>query len=534
MIGKEIKLADEARKAIKAGIDAVADAVRTTLGPKGNCVVIGDYSMGKPHVTKDGVTVAKSIDFTDPWKNTGAQLIKEAAIRTVNLVGDSTTTSTVLAQSLINGAENALKTGANPVMVKKGMEIAGSNIIKYIDKVAKNVEPSDYEKIATISANNDVELGKTIGDIFVKVGADGVVIAEESKDTTTTVEVIEGMQFDKGYIAQHFVTDTVKDTCVLEKPHILITEHKILSTKDLLQIIEPIAKAGESLLLIAEKYDDAVVEAFKLSKLNGNFKSCLVECPSWGNYRKAFLQDIAVMTGGTCITYDSGMEIRQVELMDLGRCEKAIITKNSTTLIDCYGELDAVKERIMQLKNEYAEIEKEPGMDGSFMLDFIKQRIAKMASGIGKINVGGATEMEIKERKDRVDDAICATKAAIEEGYVIGGGMTYINAARENANMTFDNSDMTIGYGIVINSLYSPFMTILENCGEETLSFMDVHDNIGYDANTEKICDLVEAGIIDPAKAVKLAFKNALSVAELYLSTSAVIVPEIGSNLVTI
>lgn len=522
MIGKDVKLGHLARHLIKEGIDIVADAVKTTLGPKGNCVVIGDYHMGKPHVTKDGVTVAKSISFNDPYKNVGAELIKEAALATVNKVGDSTTTSTVLAQAMINKIDEALEMGSNAPELKAEIQDAVNQACNYIKEHSTPIQDGDIEKVATLSANNDPIIGSLVGEAFKKTTKDGVIIVEESNDITDKVDVVEGMQFDKGYVAPHFVTNVEKDECVLDNPYILITEHKYKRATDLQSVIGQVASEGASILIIAQEFDDSVLEVMKLNKLKGSLKICLVNCPSWGEYRKGFLQDIAVVTGGQVVTYDSGLELADTTMDFLGRCEKAIITKNSTTIVNGIGSKDSINSRVAELRRQREEVEKTPGLDGSFMLDFLTQRIAKLVAGIGKIFVGGHTDLERGERKDRFDDAVCATKAAVVEGVSVGGGMSYYNAS---TSALFDD---TKGASIVKEALMEPFNTLVKNGGFSPECVYDfIGGNVGMDIRTMTICDLIEAGVIDPTQALILALQNATSVALTYLSTEAVIVPEV-------
>lgn len=522
MIGKDVKLGSEARHLIKEGIDTVANAVKATLGPKGNCVVIGDYNMGKPHVTKDGVTVAKSITFADPYKNVGAELIKEAALSTVAKVGDSTTTSTVIAQAMIDKIDVALDNGVCAPTLKKEIVDAVAVVDSYIKDHTHELEDDDITKIATISANNDKVIGEMVGDAFKKATKDGVIIVEESKDVNDSINIVEGMQFDKGYVAPHFVTDTEKDQCILENPYVLITEHKYKKATDLQSIIGQVATEGASILIIAQEFDDSVLEVMKLNKLKGTLKICLVNCPSWGDYRKGFLQDIAVVTGGQVITYDSGLELSDATMAFLGRCEKAIITKDSTTLVNGAGSSEDVKTRVEELRRQKAEVEKTPGLDGSFMLDFLDQRVAKLTGAICRIYVGGCTELERGERKDRFDDAVCATKAAITEGVSIGGGMSYFNAAEKCI------FEYTLGSTIVREAIKEPLRVLLANAGMDLEAIEHlIGDTVGYDVHKDCICDLIEAGILDPTKAQRLALANAVSVALTYLSTEAVVVPEI-------
>lgn len=526
MLNKELRFGKDAREGIREGINILADAVGTTLGPDGNCVVIGDYHMGNPHITKDGVTVAKNIQLKDPYQNVGAQLIREAALRTVSQVGDSTTTATVLAQAFVNKAEEYLQKGCNAREIRKDVELLEKKCLDSITAVSKKIDISDVRQIATISANNDSTIGDLVGDVFEKVGKDGVVIVEESNSIATSSEIINGMQFDKGYVAPHFVTDPIKEVCILENPLILLTEKKFNTLKDISEILNTCASTRQPIVIIAEKFDDSAIETFKTNKLQGILNCCLVECPSHGEYRKEFLKDIAVAIGANVISYDSGLEIRNTLPTDLGTCKKIIITKNSTTIVEGAGSDDAVLDRVKVLQKHLDDVKSDPGLDGSFMIDFINQRIAKLIGGIARIYVGGTTELEMKERKDRVDDAVCAAKAAMEGGIVIGGGTTYANLAN---SLEGDSPAIEI----IKAGLYAPFNKIVSNSGKDPNQFK-VSENIGFNAIKGTLSDLDEDQVYDPAKAAKMAFKNAISVLNLYLSLDTVIVPEIMNNLVTL
>lgn len=420
MLNKEIKFYNDARKKMLEGINLLADAVKVTLGPKGRSVIITEPNE-IPHVTKDGVTVAKSIKLADEFANAGAQLIKEAAVRTVMAVGDATTTSTVLAQAFINALYKEIEVGANPIKLKKGFDKAIQQVIEYIKANARELKDDDIKYIASISANNDPEIGELIADAFKKVGRSGVITVEESSNSKTTCEVVMGMQFDRGYEAPHFVTDTEKDRCILENPYIFITDHKIQLTKDLLNILEPCAREGKSLLLIAQDYDSEVIENLKLNKLQGTLKCCAIRCPSMGEYRKEVLQDIAIVTDGTYLSYDSGLEVSDCSMDMLGRAKRVVVTKETTTIIDGEGAQSLVDSRAREIEHKFTEI-KDTQLDGEFYRDFLKRRIAMLTGGIARIRVGGKTEIEMKETKDRIDDAVAATYAAIEEGIIAGGG----------------------------------------------------------------------------------------------------------------
>ena len=525
MNNKELKFNLEAKEAIKKGIDILANAVKSTLGPQGQCVVIGDYDNGKPHVTKDGVTVAKNIQFKDKYMNAGACLIREASLKMLTECGDATSTSTVLAQAFIQNAIEAVEDGHNIAALKKGIKRASEEILNNIKDAARPIKEDDIESIATISANNDKEIGKLIADTFKKITYDGVIVVEESTSINTTAEVIQGMQFERGYLAPHFITDDVKNRCILENPYILISEQKINMMRDLVPILEKVVAEGKSILIIAEDYDSEVIENLKMNKLQGIVKVCPVKAPSFGQYRKEVLDDIAILTGGTNLTYESGLYIPSIDVDMLGRCEKVIVTKDSCTIVGGKTSKEAMEYRILQLKKQLEDV-KTTDADNQFMTDFLKTRIAKMVGGICTIYVGGTTELEMKERKDRVDDAIAATKAAIEEGVVAGGGITYLRKIR---NAETCSPDVFAGMDIIYSGISAPFHAICENAGVDPFEMeekIDPDKNIGFDANSEKIVDMFNAGILNPAKSERLAFENGVSVLNLFLSTSCVIVDE--------
>ena len=530
MLNKEVKFYNDARKKMLEGINLLADAVKVTLGPKGRSVIITEPNE-IPHVTKDGVTVAKSIKLADEFANAGAQLIKEAAVRTVNLVGDSTTTSTVLAQAFINALYKEIEAGANPIKLKKGFDRAIQQVIEYIKANARELKDEDIKYIASISANNDSVIGELIADAFKKVGREGVITVEESSNSETTCNVVMGMQFDRGYEAPHFITNEEKGECVLENPYIFITDHKIQLTRDLLNILEPLAKNGKSLLIIAQDYDSEVIENLKLNKLQGTLKVCAIKCPSMGEYRKEVLQDIAIVTDGTYLSYDSGLEVSDCSMDMLGRAKRVIVTKETTTIIDGEGTQSLIDSRVKELQNKLTEI-KDSQMDGEFYRDFLKRRIAMLCGGIARIKVGGKTEIEMKETKDRIDDAVAATYAAIEEGIIAGGGLDFYRCGIEMclATETFTDPVEQIGYNKVVNSLPIIFTTILNNAGVDVNSSTNKvsiasEKWIGYDANTEQVVDMYEAGIINPAKADRLAIEHAASITDLFLTTDCIIVP---------
>ena len=531
MLNKEIKFYNDAREAILKGINLLADAVKVTLGPKGRSVIITEPKE-IPHVTKDGVTVAKSIKFADQYMDAGAQLIREAAVQTVKEVGDSTTTATVLAQAFINTLKSYIDQGANPIKLKKGFDLAIRDILDKIQEYKRPIEDKDIKHIATISANNDSKIGELIADAFSKVGRQGVITVEESSNSETTANVVMGMQFDRGYEAPHFVTDTEKDQCVLEEPYIFITDHKIQLTRDLLNILEPLAKDRKSILIIAQEYDSEVLENLKLNKLQGTLKCCAIKCPSMGEYRKEVLQDIAIVTDGTYLSYDSGLEVSDCSMDMLGRAKRVIITKDTTTIVGGVGSQSIVDSRVEEIKNKLENI-KDSQMDGEFYRDFLKRRIAALVGGVCRIKVGGKTEIEMKETKDRIDDAVAATYAAIEEGIIAGGGLDFYrigqNLGDKFNNTAFEDSIMRKGYMSAMFVLPIIMQVIVENAGLEikdiTSKIVHKKDWIGFDANTEKFVDMYEAGIINPAKADRLAIEHAASIADLFLTTDCIIVP---------
>lgn len=530
MLNKEIKFYNEARRKMLEGINLLADAVKVTLGPKGRSVIITEPNE-IPHVTKDGVTVAKSIKLSDEFANAGAQLIKEAAVRTVSLVGDATTTATVLAQAFINALYKEIEAGANPIKLKKGFDRAIEQVIEYIKANARELKDDDIKYVASISANNDPVIGELIADAFKKVGRDGVITVEESSNSETTCNVVMGMQFDRGFEAPHFITNEEKGECVLENPYIFITDHKIQLTRDLLNILEPLARDGKSLLIIAQDYDSEVIENLKLNKLQGTLKVCAIKCPSMGEYRKEVLQDIAIVTDGTYLSYDSGLEVSDCNLDMLGRAKRVIVTKETTTIIDGEGSQAIIDSRVKEIQHKLTEI-KDSQMDGEFYRDFLKRRVAMLVGGVARIKVGGKTEIEMKETKDRIDDAVAATYAAIEEGIIAGGGLDFYRCSLEmfSNDEWFSSMDEQKGYDVVINTLSVILSTIVENAGVDKAivvnnSKLMKTDWIGFDANTEKFVDMYEAGIINPAKADRLAIEHAASITDLFLTTDCIIVP---------
>lgn len=531
MLNKEIKFYNEARRKMLEGINLLANAVKVTLGPKGRSVIITEPNE-IPHVTKDGVTVAKSIKLSDEFANAGAQLIKEAAVQTVNAVGDATSTSTVLAQAFINALYKEIEAGANPIKLKKGFDRAIEQVIEYIKANARELKDDDIKYVASISANNDPVIGELIADAFKKVGREGVITVEESSNSETTCNVVMGMQFDRGFEAPHFITNEEKGECVLENPYIFITDHKIQLTRDLLNILEPLARDGKSLLIIAQDYDSEVIENLKLNKLQGTLKVCAIKCPSMGEYRKEVLQDIAIVTDGTYLSYDSGLEVSDCNLDMLGRAKRVIVTKETTTIIDGEGSQAIIDSRVKEIQHKLTEI-KDSQLDSEFYRDFLKRRVAMLVGGVARIKVGGKTEIEMKETKDRIDDAVAATYAAIEEGIIAGGGLDFYKCGYQITSNpdSISDKDEWNGYKACVESLPIIISTICENAG------VDFSNNVvfgipkassvweGFDANTEKFVDMYKAGIINPAKADRLAIEHAASITDLFLTTDCIIVP---------
>ena len=528
MFNKDIKFDNDAREELLMGINTLANAVKVTFGPQGNCVVIADVDK-QPRVTKDGVSVAKEIQLDDPYKNVGAQLIKEAALKTVNAVGDATTTSTILAQELVNELNKQLSQGESPIVLKQKLNNSLEQALVYIKSKTIPIEDKDIENIATISANNDKEIGKLIGDAFKTIGRDGVITVEESPGIDTRVSISKGMQFDKGYVAQHFVTDYAKDVCVLDNPYILITDHKIQRLKDLQFVLSQVITEGRSILLIAEDFDDSVVETLKLNKLNGTLKVCAIKAPSFGEYRETVLNSIAILTGGTFVSYESGLEISDVTIGMLGSCAKVTVTKDKTTIVGGNGDPNNINKEIELIRKTISDLNQDPSNEGSFVLKFYKELLAKLTGGIAVIYVGGVTDLERGERRDRVDDAVAATKAAIEEGVVLGGGLTYYYAGLSILNDIPEEEQSEA----LIDTLPKIIKLLIESTGEDPNEILiHITEKIGFDANTKKCVDMYQAGIIDPAKAVRVALENAVSVANLFLSTQCVIVPILNNQII--
>lgn len=521
-MAKEIKFNLEARDALKRGVDQLANAVKVTLGPKGRNVVI-EKSFGSPTVTKDGVSVAKEIELEDKVENLGAQMVKEVASKTADVAGDGTTTATVLAQAIYNHGMKNVAAGASPLDLKRGMDKAVDRIVENLRAQSTEVGDSieKIEQVATISANNDTTVGKLIAEAMDKVKKEGVITVEESKGTDTYVDVVEGMQFDRGYLSPYFVTDSDKMLTEMESPYILIYDKKISNMKELLPILEPVAQSGKPLLIIAEDLDGEALATLVVNKIRGSLKVAAVKAPGFGDRRKAMLEDIAILTGGTVISEERGYKLENAELEMLGTCEKVTIDKDNSILVNGAGEGDAIKARVNQIK---AQIET---TTSDYDKEKLQERLAKLAGGVAVLYVGAASEIEMKEKKDRVDDALAATRAAIEEGIVPGGGVALVRAASQLEGFSGDNDDETTGVAIIARAIEEPLRQIVENAGLEgsvvVSKIKEGVDDFGFNAKTEKYENMLAAGIIDPTKVTRVALENAASVAGMLLMTEATV-----------
>ena len=521
-MAKDIKFKGEARGGLKAGVDALANAVKVTLGPKGRNVVI-DRKFGAPSVTKDGVSVAKEIELKDPVENMGAQMVKEVASKTADIAGDGTTTATVLAQALITEGMRNVASGANPMDLKRGMDKASGAIVKELKKMSKEVgsDNSKIQQVATISANNDNTIGTLIAEAMKTVGNEGVITVEEAKGMETTVTTVEGMQFDRGYLSPYFVTNPEKMETELDNPFILIHDKKISNMKDLLPVLEQTAQSGRPLLIIAEDVDGEALATLVVNKIRGSLKVAAVKAPGFGDRRKAMLQDIAILTGGQVISEETGLKLENASADDLGTAEKITIDKDNTTVVNGVGKKADINARIGQIK---AQIE---STTSDYDKEKLQERLAKLAGGVAVLYVGAATEVEMKEKKDRVDDALHATRAAIEEGIVPGGGTAYIRAAAVISKMEGDNNDETTGIKIVLRAIEEPLRQIVANAGGEGAVVVNAvregKKDFGYNARTEIYENLYKAGVIDPAKVTRVALENAISISGMMLTTECVI-----------
>ena len=525
-MAKEIKFNSDARELLKSGVDQLANAVKVTLGPKGRNVVIGK-KFGAPQITKDGVTVAKEVELEDNFENAGAQLVKSVASKTGDDAGDGTTTATILTQAIVTEGLKNVTAGANPMDLKRGIDKAVAKVVDHI-KASAEVVGDNYDKIeqvATVSANNDPEIGKLLADAMRKVSKDGVITIEESKTRETSIGVVEGMQFDRGYLSGYFVTDTDKMECDMENPYILIYDKKISNVKDFLPILQPAAESGRPLLVIAEDVDSEALTTLVVNRLRAGLKICAVKAPGFGDRRKAMLEDIAVLTGGVVISEEKGLSLDKATLEMLGTAKKVTISKDNTTIVDGAGEKEAIKDRVAQIKNEIA------ASTSSYDKEKLQERLAKLSGGVAVLYVGANSEVEMKEKKDRVDDALCATRAAMEEGVVVGGGTTYIRAQEALKDLKGENADEQTGINIVCRAIEEPLRQIIANArGEGAVVVNKVREgkgDYGYNARKDVYEDLRAAGVIDPAKVSRVALENAASIAGMFLTTECLIVDKV-------
>ncbi len=522
-MAKDIKYNVDARESLKKGVDQLANAVKVTLGPKGRNVVI-EKKFGAPQITKDGVTVAKEIELEDKFENTGAQLVKSVASKTGDDAGDGTTTATILTQAIVNEGLKNVTAGSNPMDLKRGIDKAVNAVVDYI-KANAEVVGDNYDKIeqvATVSANNDPEIGKLLADAMRKVSKDGVITIEESKSRETYIGVVEGMQFDRGYLSGYFVTDTDKMECVMENPLILIYDKKISNIKDFLPILQPAAETGRPLLVIAEDVDSEALTTLVVNRLRGGLKICAVKAPGFGDRRKAMLEDIAILTGGVVISEEKGLKLEQATVDMLGSADKVVIGKDNTTIVNGSGKKENIQARVSQIKNEIQ------NTTSSYDKEKLQERLAKLSGGVAVLYVGANSEVEMKEKKDRVDDALCATRAAIEEGIVVGGGTTYIRAIDSLDSVKGDNADEQTGINIVRHAIEAPLRQIVFNAGGEgavvVQKVREGKGDFGYNARKDEYEDLRKAGIVDPAKVARVALENAASIAGMFLTTECLIV----------
>ena len=522
-MAKEILFNIDARDQLKKGVDALANAVKVTLGPKGRNVII-EKKFGAPHITKDGVTVAKEIELADAYQNTGAQLVKEVASKTGDDAGDGTTTATVLAQAIVAEGLKNVTAGASPMDIKRGIDKAVAKVVESIRDQAETVGDNydKIEQVATVSANNDTVIGKLIADAMRKVSKDGVITIEEAKGTDTTIGVVEGMQFDRGYLSAYFVTNTEKMECEMEKPYILIYDKKISNLKDFLPILEPAVQTGRPLLVIAEDVDSEALTTLVVNRLRSQLKICAVKAPGFGDRRKEMLEDIAILTGGVVISEEKGLKLEQATIEMLGTADKVTVTKDYTTVVNGAGNKDSIKERCEQIKAQIV------ATKSDYDREKLQERLAKLSGGVAVLYVGAASEVEMKEKKDRVDDALRATRAAIEEGIIPGGGVAYIRAIDSLEGMKGDNADETTGIGIIKRAIEEPLREIVANAGKEgavvVQKVREGKGDFGYNARTDVYENLHAAGVVDPAKVARVALENAASIAGMFLTTECVIV----------
>ena len=521
-MAKEIKFNTPAREELKKGVDALADAVKVTLGPKGRNVII-EKKFGAPHITKDGVTVAREIELEDSFQNMGAQLVKEVASKTGDQAGDGTTTATVLAQAIVNVGLKNVAAGANPMDLKRGIDKAVSKVVEGVKAQSEEVG-DDFEKIenvARISANNDEEIGRLIAEAMQKVKKEGVITVEEAKGTETTVEVVEGMQFDRGYISPYFVTNSEKMECEMDSPYILLYDKKISNLKDLLPVLESVAQSGRPLLIIAEDVDNEALATLVVNRLRGSLKICAVKAPGFGDRRKEMLEDIAILTGGTVISEVKGMQLAQASVADLGTAEKVTVNKDNTVIVNGSGSKEAIAQRVGQIKSQIETT------TSNYDKEKLQERLAKLAGGVAVLYIGAPSEVEMKEKKDRVDDALSATRAAIAEGIVPGGGVAYIRTLPALDQLKGDNDDENTGIQIIRRAIEEPFRQIVENAGVEGAVILqkvkDGSGDFGYNARTGEFENFLKSGVIDPAKVTRVALENAASIAGMFLTTECVI-----------
>ncbi|WP_439527728.1 chaperonin GroEL [Pannonibacter sp.] len=522
MAAKDVKFGADAREKMLRGVDILANAVKVTLGPKGRNVVL-DKAFGAPRITKDGVSVAKEIELEDKFENMGAQMVREVASKTNDIAGDGTTTATVLAQSIVKEGAKAVAAGMNPMDLKRGIDMAAAEAVKYLVSVSKKITTSEeVAQVGTISSNGDIQVGKDIAEAMQRVGNEGVITVEEAKSLETELEVVEGMQFDRGYLSPYFVTNAEKMLAELEKPYILLHEKKLSNLQAMLPILEAVVQSSRPLLIIAEDVEGEALATLVVNKLRGGLKIAAVKAPGFGDRRKAMLEDIAILTGGTVISEDLGIKLESVTLDMLGKAEKVSISKENTTIVDGAGSKDDIQGRVAQIKAQIEET------TSDYDREKLQERLAKLAGGVAVIRVGGATEIEVKEKKDRVDDALNATRAAVEEGIVPGGGTALLRSKQAVEKLTSDNADIQAGIKIVLRALEAPIRQIVENAGVEgSIVVGKIQESsdvsYGFDAQSETYVNMIEAGIIDPTKVVRTALQDAASVAGLLITTGAMV-----------
>ena len=525
---KQLLFSDEARRAVLRGVETLAKAVKVTLGPKGRNVIL-DKKFGSPTITKDGVTVAKEIELEDPYENMGAEMVKEVASKTSDTAGDGTTTATVLAESIFREGLKNVTAGANPMAIKRGIDQAVEGVVEALRKLSKPIdvkEKKEVAQVASIAANNDSDIGNQIAEAMLKVGKDGVITVEEAKGIETTLEVVEGMQFDQGYLSPYFVSDAERMECVLEDPYILIHEKKISIMKDMLPLLEKIARTGRPFLIIAEEVEGEALATLVVNKLRGTLTCCSVKAPGYGDRRKAMLEDIAVLTGGRAITEDLGIKLESIALEDLGRAKRITVDRENTTIIEGAGKTSAINGRISQLKKQIEDT------DSDYDREKLQERLAKLSGGVAVIKVGAATETEMKEKKARVEDALHATRAAVEEGIVPGGGVAYLRSISTVEKIKLSNEDERIGVDIVRRALEEPIRQLAQNAGLEgsvvAQRVKEEKANVGFNVDKMEYADMIQAGIIDPTKVSRLAIQNAASIAALLLTTECLVtdIPE--------